>query len=146
MASILTDLLDESLLTPQNFEENGYKHYKGLKLFEKEIYNYLEHIPADGINLHAFTHTFGVRKAYLYARVQFWDNNNICRIDCKLKYITPAQQRRYINCGSIKTVKDLFDRELWALTTIEKINKDYENGTYNWPDYEYTPDTQLNIF
>lgn len=137
MASILTDLLDESLLTPQNFEENGYKHYKELKLFEKEIYNYSDNLER---NIH------GVRKAYLYARLQFWDDCNICRIDCKLKYITPAQQRRYINCGSIKTVKDLFDRELWALTTIEKINKDYENGTYNWPDYEYAPDTQLNIF
>ena len=128
MASILTDLLDESLLTPQNFEENGYKHYKELKLFEKEIYHYNDNLER---NMH------GVRKAYLYARVQFWDDCNICRIDCKLKYITPAQQRRYINCGSIKTVKDLFDRELWALTTIDKINKDYENGVYNWPDYEY---------
>ena len=137
MASILTDLLDESLLTPQNFKENGYKHYKELKLFEKEIYHYTDNLER---NLH------GVRKAYLYAQVQFLDDCNICRIDCKLKYITPAQQRRYINCGSIKTVKDLFDRELWALTTIDKINKDYENGVYNWPDYEYTPDTQLKIF
>ena len=141
MASILTDLLDESLLTPQNFKENGYKHYKELKLFEKEIYHY-----TDNFDQYLHGHVLGVRKAYLYARVQFLDDSNISRIDCKLKYITPAQQRRYINCGSIKTVKDLFDRELWALTTIEKINKDYENGVYNWPDYEYTNDTQLKIF
>ena len=133
MASILTDLLDESLLTPQNFEENGYKHYKELQLFEKEIYNYTNNLER---NLHS------VRKAYLYARVHFWDDYKV-RIDCKLMYITPAQQRRYINCGSIKTVKDLFDKEFWALTTIEKINKDYENGVYNWPDYEYNVN---NIF
>lgn len=137
MASILTDLLDESLLNAQIFEDNGYKHYKELKLFEKEIYNYNDNLE---LNIH------GVRKAYLYARVQFLNDCNIGHIDCKLKYITPAQQRRYINCGSIKTVKDLFDRELWALTTIDKINKDYENGVYNWPDYEYTSDTQLKIF
>lgn len=137
MASILTDLLDESLLNTQKFEENGYKHYKELKLFEKQIYHYSDNLER---NLHS------VRKAYLYARVQFLDECNISRIDCKLKYITPAQQRRYINCGSVKTVKDLFDRELWALTTIEKINKDHENGVYNWPDYEYTNDTQLKIF
>jgi hypothetical protein len=133
MASILTDLLDESLLNAQIFEDNGYKHYIELNLFEKEIYRYTDNLER---NLH------GVRKAYLYARVHFWDEYKV-RIDCKLKYITPAQQRRYINCGSIKTVKDLFDKELWALTTIEKINKDYENGVYNWPDYEYNVN---NIF
>lgn len=133
MTSILTDLLDESLLNAQKFEENGYKHYKELQLFEKEIYNYTNNLER---NLH------GVRKAYLYARVHFWDEYKV-RIDCKLMYITPAQQRRYINCGSIKTVKDLFDKEFWALTTIEKINNDYENGVYNWPDYEYNVN---NIF
>ena len=133
MTSILTDLLDESLLNAQKFEENGYKHYKELQLFEKEIYNYTNNLER---NLH------GVRKAYLYARVHFWDEYKV-RIDCILMYITPAQQRRYINCGSIKTVKDLFDKEFWALTTIEKINNDYENGVYNWPDYEYNVN---NIF
>ena len=128
MASILTDLLDESLLNAQKFEENGYKHYKEIQLFEKQIYHY-----TDNLN----RHQHGVRKAYLYARVYFWDDSRKVRIDCKLKYITPAQQQRYINCGSVRTVKDLFDKELWAMTTIEKINNDYENGRYNWPDYEY---------
>lgn len=136
MTSILTDLLDESLLNAQKLEENGYKHHKKLQFFEKQIYHYTD-------NLNRNVH--GIRKAYLYARVHFWDEYKV-RIDCELKYITPAQQRRYINCGSIKTVKDLFDREFWALTTIDKINKDYENGVYNWPDYEYTNDTQLKIF
>ena len=136
MASILTDLLDESLLNAQKFQENGYKHYVGLRLFEKQIYHYSDNLKR---------HQHGVRKAYLCARVHFWDEYKV-HIDCKLMYITPAQQRRYINCGSIRTVKDLFDREFWALTTIEKINKDYENGRYNWPDYEYTLDTQLKMF
>lgn len=128
MASILTDLLDESLLSSQSFENNGYKYYKELQLFEKQIYHYSNDLNRP---LH------GIRKAFLMARVHFWDDCNV-RIDCKLMYITPAQQQRYINCGSIRTVKDLFDKEFWAFTTIEKINKDYENGVYNWPDYEYT--------
>lgn len=132
MASILTDLLDESLLNTQKFEENGYKHYKELQFFEKQIYHYSEDLKR---NQH------GVRKAHLTARVHFWDDCKKSRIDCKLIYITSSHNQRCINCGSIKTVKDLFDKELWALNTIEKINKDYENGTYNWPDYEYYKDT-----
>lgn len=138
MASILTDILDDKTrLSAEIFEREGYKHYKEIQLFEKEIYNYLEHIPTDGCNLHTFTHTFGVRKAYLMARVHFWDDLKKVRIDCTMKYITLAQERRYIKCGSIKTVKDLFDLEVWAYATIERINIDYKNGTYNWPDYEY---------
>lgn len=137
MASILTDLLDESLLNTQKFEENGYKHHKKLQFFEKQIYHY-----TDNLNRNAH----GIRKAYLTARVHFWDDCKKVRIDCKLIYITPSHDQRCINCGSVRTVKDLFDRELWALTTIDKINKDYENSVYNWPDYEYTTDTQLNIF
>lgn len=135
MASILTDLLDESLLNIQKFEENGYKHHKGLQLFAKQIYHYTD-------NLKRKQH--GVRKAYLTARVHFWDDCKKVRIDCKLIYVTASCNQRCINCGSVKTVKDLFDRELWALTTIEKINNDYENGKYNWPDYEYYKDT-INI-
>ena len=138
MASILTDLLDESLLNAQKFEENGYKHHKELQLFEKQIYHYTD-------NLNRNVH--GIRKAYLYAKVHFWDDGQKVRVDCKLKYITPAQQQRYINCGSVKTVKDLFDKEFWALTTLEKINNDYQNGVYNWPDYEYdwTKDHRYSI-
>ena len=137
MASILTNILDDKTrLNPEIFEREDYKHYKELQLFEKEIYNYLEHIPAGEPNVH----TFGVRKAYLYARVHFWDDLKKVRIDCQLKYITPAQERRYIRCGSIKTVKDLFDLEAWAYATIERINIDYKNGTYNWLDYEYNKD------
>lgn len=134
MASILTDLLDESLLDTQKFEENGYKHYVGLRIFEKQIYHYTD-------NLKLQHH--GVREARLMARAHFLDDCKKMCIDCKLKYITPAHQTRYINCGSIRTVKDLFDKEFWALATIEKINKDYENGVYNWPDYEYNVN---NIF
>ena len=134
MASILTDILDDKThLNAEIFEREGYKHYKELRLFEKEIYNYLNNIPAGERNVH----TFGIRKAYLMARVHFWDDCRKVRIDCQLKYITPAQQQRYINCGSIKTVKDLFDLEAWAYATIERINIDYKNGIYNWPDYEY---------
>ena len=137
MASILTDILDDKTrLSAEIFEREGYKHYKELQLFEKEIYNYLDNIPAGERNVH----TFGVRKAYLTARIHFWDELGRVRIDCQLKYITPAQQRRYIKCGSIKTVKDLFDLELWAHLTIKRINIDYINGTYNWPDYEYNKD------
>lgn len=146
MASILTDILDDKTrLSVEIFEREGYKHYKEIQLFEKEIYNYLEHIPADGLSLHTFTHNFGVRKAYLMARVHFWDDLKKVRIDCTLKYITPAQERRYIKCGSIKTVKDLFDLEAWVYATIERINIDYKNGTYNWPDYEYNKYTYENL-
>ena len=137
MASILTDILDDkTCLNSEIFEQEGYKHYKELRIFEKEIYNYLDDITAGEPNVY----TFGVRKAYLYARVHFWDDLKKVRIDCQLKYITPAQQCRYIRCGSIKTVKDLFDLEAWAYATIERINIDYKNGTYNWPDYEYNKD------
>ena len=137
MASILTDILDDKTrLSAEIFEREGYKQYKEIQLFEKEIYNYLERIPKMGVFTY-ITHTFGVRKAYLMARVHFWDDLKKVRIDCTLKYITPAQERRYIKCGSIKTVKDLFDLEAWAYATIERINIDYKNGTYNWPDYEY---------
>lgn len=137
MASILTDILDDKTrLNAEIFEREGYTHYKELQLFEKEIYNYLDVIPADEPNVHIF----GVRKAYLMARVHFWDDLKKVRIDCQLKYITSAQERRYIRCGSIKTVKDLFDLEAWAYATIERINIDYKNGTYNWPNYEYNKD------
>lgn len=143
MASILTDILDDKTrLSAEIFEREGYKHYKELRLFEKEIYNYLDYIdntPTGERNVH----TFGVRKAYLLARVHFWDELKKVRIDCKLKYITPAQQRRYIKCCSIRTVKDLFDLEAWAYATIERINIDYRNGTYNWPDYEYYKDITI---
>ena len=135
MASILTDILDDkTCLNSEIFEQEGYKHYKELRIFEKEIYNYLDDIPAGEPNVY----TFGVRKAYLYARVHFWHDLKKVRIDCQLKYITPAQDRRYIRCGSISTVKDLFDLEAWAYVTIKRMNIDYKNGTYNWPYYEYT--------
>lgn len=134
MASILTDIFDDkTLLNAEIFKQEGYAHYKEIQVFEKEIYNYLDNIPEGEPNVY----TFGVRKAYLYARVHFWDDLKKVRIDCQLKYITPAQERRYIRCGSIKTVKDLFDLELWAHLTIKRMNIDYKNGTYNWPDYEY---------
>ena len=140
MASILTDILDDKTrLNAEIFEREGYKHYKELRLFEKEIYNYLDNIDSTPAG-EPSVYTFGVRKAYLMARVHFWDDLKKVRIDCQLKYITPAQQRRYIRCGSIKTVKDLFDLEAWAYATIERINIDYKNGTYNWPDYEYNKD------
>ena len=136
MASILTDLLDESLLNAQKLEENGYKHHKKLQFFEKQIYHYTD-------NLNRNVH--GIRKAYLTARVHFWDDCKKVRIDCKLIYITASHNQRYINCGSVRTVKDLFDKEFWALTTIEKINDDYENGKYNWPDYEYIRNRKYDI-
>lgn len=139
MASILTDILDDKTrLSAEIFEREGYKHYKELQLFEKQIYHY-----SDNFDQYLHGHILGVRKAYLYARVHFWDDLKKVRIDCQLKYITPAQQRRYIKCCSIRTVKDLFDLEAWAYATIEQINNDYRNGTYNWPDYEYYKDITL---
>ena len=130
MASILTDILDESRLTPDLFKQYGYRHQPTLRLFSKDIYNYIDDVkPGDIV---------GVRKAYLTARVHFWDECKKVRIDCKLIYITAAHNQRCINCGSIKTVKDLFDREAWAVMTIKKINEDYIKGVYNWPDYEFT--------
>ena len=135
MTSILTDIFDDkTLLNAEIFEQEGYKHYKELQLFEKEIYNYLDNIPAGEPNVH----TFGVRKAYLTARVHFWHECKKVRIDCKLIYITSSHNQRCINCGSVKTVKDLFDKEAWALMTIKRINADYISGRYNWPNYEYT--------
>lgn len=140
MASILTDILDDKTrLSAEIFEREGYNHYKEIQLFEKEIYNYLDNIDSTSTG-ERNVHVFGVRKAYLMARVHFWDDLKKVRIDCTMKYITPAQERRYIKCGSIKTVKDLFDLEAWAYATIERINIDYKNGTYNWPDYEYNKD------
>lgn len=140
MASILTDILDDKTrLSAEIFAREGYNYYKELRLFEKEIYNYLDIIDSTSTG-ERNVHAFGVRKAYLMARVHFWDDLKKVRIDCTMKYITPAQERRYIKCGSIKTVKDLFDLEAWAYATIERINIDYKNGTYNWPDYEYNKD------
>ena len=84
MTSILTDIFDDkTLLNAEIFEQEGYKHYKELQLFEKEIYNYLDNIPAGEPNVH----TFGVRKAYLTARVHFWHECKKVRIDCKLIYM-----------------------------------------------------------
>ena len=132
MASILTDILDESRLTPELFEQYGYKHQPTLRLFSKDIYNYTDDVVPGQLNV------IGIRKAYLTARVYFWDDCKKVRIDCKLVYITSAHQQRCINCGSIKTVKDLFDKEVWAIWTIKRINEDYIKGVYNWPDYEYS--------
>ena len=132
MASILTDILDESRLTPELFKQHGYTHHTQLQFFSKDLYHYTDDVVPGQPNI------IGIRKAYLTARVHFWDDLKKVRIDCKLIYITSTHQQRCINCDSVKTVKDLFDKEAWALMTIKRINEDYIRGTYNWPDYEYT--------
>ena len=131
MASILTDILDESRLTPELFKQHGYKYQPLIALFSKDLYHYTDDVVPGQPNV------IGIRKAYLTARVHFWDDCKKVRIDCKLIYITSSHNQRCINCGSVKTVKDLFDKEAWAIATIERINTDYKNGTYNWPDYEW---------
>ena len=132
MASILTDLLDESRLTPELFAQYGYRHQPTIQLFSKDLYHYTDDVVPGQPNV------IGIRKAYLTARVHFWHECKKVRIDCKLIYITSSHNQRCINCGSVKTVKDLFDKEFWALATIKRINEDYISGRYNWPDYEYT--------
>ena len=132
MASILTDILDESRLTPELFKQHGYRHQPMIQLFSKDLYHYTDDVVPGQPNV------IGIRKAYLTARVHFWDDGRKVRIDCKLIYITSSHDQRCINCGSVSTVKDLFDKEFWALATIKRINEDYIRGRYNWPDYEYT--------
>ena len=131
MASILTDILDESRLTPELFKQHGYKYQLLIALFSKDLYHYTDDVVPGQPNV------IGIRKAYLTARVHFWDDCKKVRIDCKLIYITSSHNQRCINCGSVRTVKDLFDKEFWALATIKRINADYISGRYNWPDYEW---------
>ena len=129
MASILTDILNDTPLSYKVLIERGYKcmTFSNFNVYRKKIFHYTELVNTG--------QRIGVRQAYLEL-IQYHDVSKFREYNCRLEYVIPSGERRVIQGATIKDLFELSGEEAWAYNTILKINDARINGTFNWPDYE----------